>query len=123
MAILSVNKRKQMIDYLVIVVLSGIVHFIFQYDMWTALGMVFIIFFGVDVAMIGISNIIAPIMFTPVYPSSVSELKHTDKSYQYILKLKDKSIYTVAYRQPLEKVTIQCYKYLGSYFCKVKKKR
>ena len=106
-------------DYVIIVALGIVLGFISKIGIFTGIGMMFVLFFVVDLLMIPMGMLVARIMFKEVYPSKIEELKHTGKQYQYIAHINGKKIYSYVYKKPLDKVKIKVYTFGGRHLFEV----
>lgn len=123
MPILSNDKRRQAKDYLLVFALGAVLHFAFKWDFLKAIGLVVAVAICIDVFMALAGNLVVPLMFERIWPTDIRELKHNEKQYQYIVNYNGRDVYTVVYRQPLEKVELKCYKYMGRVFIAVVMKK
>ena len=124
MPVLSVVNKRKYLDYAIVLWCGAMLHWIMKWEFVKAVGMIFFVYIVVDVLMLVLAKLIALLMFKEYFPSSIKELKHSAKSYQYIVNDGRLDHYTVEYDKPLDKVDIRCYKFMGrSWFEVTTKKR
>lgn len=115
--------KKKYRDYFKILLIGLILSWWRHWELFAGVGCVFAIFLIAEILMSLLGHLVARILYERVYPESVEELKHTNKQYQYILKVAGKDVYSYVYNLPLEKVDVRCWKFKGSYLIEVVRKR
>lgn len=115
--------KKKYRDYFKILLIGLILSRWRHWEPFAGIGCVFAIFLIAEILMSLLGHLVARILYERVYPESVEELKHTNKQYQYILKVAGKDVYSYVYNLPLEKVDVRCWKFRGSYLIEVVRKR
>ena len=123
MPVLSVNNKRKFLDYAIVLWCGFMLHFIMKWDLLSAIGGVYFVYIIVDILMLVFAKLTATLMFSEWYPTEIKELKHSPKSYQYIVMDGKNAKYTVEYDKPLETVNIRCYKFMGRCWFEVTKKK
>lgn len=113
------HERKRYKQFLLILLAGIALWGLKVYPLLTAIGVMFLIVNAINVVFTLFGHILARFMFKEVYPKSIRELKHTDKQYQYILKIGKEDIYTYVYNKPLKDVNVRCWVFMSSYFIEV----
>lgn len=115
--------KKKYRDYFKILLIGLILSWWRHWEPFAGIGCVFAIFLIAEILMSLLGHLVARILYERVYPESVEELKHTNRQYQYILKIGGKSVYSYVYNVPLKKVDVRCWKFKGSYLIEVVRKK
>lgn len=123
MPVLSVNNKRKFLDYAIVLWCGVMLHFIMKWDLMRAVGAVYFVYIVIDILMLVLAKVTAIIMFQEFFPKNIKELKHSPRSFQYIVDDGKNEHYTVEYDKPLEKVNIRCYKFMGRSWFEVTRRR
>lgn len=123
MLVFTEHEVKKFRSYLIIACVSVGIWYFTELDILQALGLMFAVLFVSDVFFNVTGRFLAKIMFKEVIPKSVKELKHSEKQFQYVLKLPKRDLYSYVYNKPLKDVNVKCWEYMGSYMIGVTKKK
>lgn len=116
------NEKLRYKDYLCITIVGIILSLVNNSSPATGVGMIFLLYFGVDLVMIPISHLLARVLFVEETPIKVEELKHSDSQYQYIITTKKRKFYTEVYSVPRDTINVRVFSIAGKYFVEVWKK-
>lgn len=123
MIVFAEHEIKKYRGYFITLLLGCIIALVCKYNIYLSLGYAFVVHTCFSVVTDVFGRLLARILFTEVTPKSVRELKHSEKQYQYILKLPKREVYSYVYTKPLSSVNVKCWTYLGSYMIEVTSKK
>lgn len=123
MLVFTEHELKKFRGYLISAVIGIVLWQVTKLDLLQSLGVVFTVLFVSDVFFNLLGRLLAKLLFKEVIPKSVKELKHSEKQFQYVLKLPKREVYSYVYAKPLNAVNVRCWEYMGSYMIGVTAKK
>ena len=92
------------------------------FDLLGCIGLVFLLFFGVDLFMTVVSLVFAKVFLNELPSPKVKQKKHSDgKHYQYIIKHNGREVWSYVYTRPLDQVKVRVFEKAGHYWFLVRR--